>query len=135
MSHCMINLYPYIRVYGMFIYIPICMYIYLPIHAYVCISIHRCVCLYTHVHMCFFYACWQRLKVILFIFVYAGSSLLPRFFSSCSKWGLLCSFGVWAYCSDFSCCRSQALGCMGFANCSTWLSSCRPPQALRHRLS
>ena len=46
----MINLYPYICAYGMFIYIPICMYIYLHIYAYACISIHMCVC--VCIHMC-----------------------------------------------------------------------------------
>ena len=32
-------------------------------------------------------------------------------FSSCSKWGLLSSGGVWAsHCGGFSCCEAQALG-------------------------
>ena len=105
--------------------------------AYVCIFTHMYVCLYTHIHMCFFNACWQLLSdFIYFIFVFAGSLLLHRFFGTCGKWGLLCSFGVWAsYGSEFSCCRSQALGCLGFGNCSTWLSSSGLPQALEHRLN
>ena len=36
------------------------------------------------------------LFIYLLIFGYVGSSLLPRLFSSCSKWGLLSSCGVWA---------------------------------------
>ena len=36
-------------------------------------------------------------------------------FSSC-KWGLLSSCSVWvSHCDGFSCCRAQALGCVGSA--------------------
>ena len=50
----------------------------------------------------------------LFIFVCAGSSLMPGLFSSWSKWGLLFSYGAWAsHCGGFSCHGVQALGYVG----------------------
>ena len=40
-------------------------------------------------------------------------------FSSCCQWGLFSSCGVWdSLCGCFSCCRAQALGCVGFSRCS-----------------
>ena len=49
-------------------------------------------------------------------------------FSSCGKWELLSSCGARAsFCSGFSCCKAQTLGCMGL---SSWGS-----QALEHRLN
>ena len=50
----------------------------------------------------------------LFIFVCAGSSLMPGLFSSWSKWGLLSSCGAWAsHCGGFSCHGVQTLGYVG----------------------
>ena len=41
-------------------------------------------------------------------------------FSSCSKWGLLSSWGVQTFHWDgFSCCRAWALGYTGFSSCGT----------------
>jgi len=35
--------------------------------------------------------------------------------------GLLCRYGARAsHCSDFSCSRAQALGCLGFSSCGSW---------------
>ena len=43
------------------------------------------------------------------------------YFSSCSHWGLLSSWGMQAsHCDGFSCCRARALGHAGFSSCSTW---------------
>ena len=56
---------------------------------------------------------------VYFIFGCAGSSLLCELFSSCSKWGLLSSGSVQAYCCDFSC-EAQALGHVGCRSFSTW---------------
>ena len=58
----------------------------------------------------------------LFVFCYAGSSLLRGLFFSCSKWGLLSS------------CRAWALEYMDFSNCGIWISSCSS-QALEHRFN
>ena len=55
-----------------------------------------------------------KLKFIYSFFGCAGSSLLCGFFPTCSEWGLLSS----VVCGDFSCCRAQALGCVGFSNCA-----------------
>ena len=64
----------------------------------------------------------------LFIFGCAGSSLLLKAFSSCSKRGLLFSWGEQAsHCGGFSCCRAQALGCTGFGSCGA--------QTVAHRSS
>ena len=39
-------------------------------------------------------------------------------FSSCSNWGLLSSWAVWAsHCGGFSCCRAWALGHVGLRSC------------------
>ena len=59
--------------------------------------------------------------IILFIrlcnFGCAVSSLLCGLFSSCGEQGLLSSCRVWAsHCSDFSCCRARALGCVDFSS-------------------
>ena len=59
----------------------------------------------------FLLLCFKIYYFFKFIFDSIGSLLLPGLFYSCSKWGLLSSCGSWAsHCSDFSCCRAQALG-------------------------
>ena len=65
----------------------------------------------------------------IFIYLVAlGLDCCAWAFSSCREWGLLFSCGVWAsHCSGFSCCRSQALGLLGFSSFSLW--------ALEHRLN
>ena len=56
-------------------------------------------------------------------------------FSSCGEQGLLFRCDAWtSHCSGFSCCRKQALGCMGLSSCSPWAQSCSP-LALEHRLN
>ena len=58
----------------------------------------------------------------------AGSSLLHRLYSSCSKQGLLSSCSVQAsQCNDFSRYRARALGHVGLSSCGTW--------ALEYRLN
>ena len=60
------------------------------------------------------------LNVYLFIFGYAGSSLLCRPFSSCGELGLLSSGGVWAsHLGGFSCGRAWALWGVGFSSCGS----------------
>ena len=52
----------------------------------------------------------------LFLWGYAGFSLLRQFFSSCGKEGLLSSYSAQAsHCGGFSCCRAPR--CTGFRNC------------------
>ena len=63
---------------------------------------------------------------MVFTFGCAGSSLLPGFFSSCSKRELLSSCRVWLP-IGFSCCRAQPLGFKGFRSCGSW--------ALEHRFN
>ena len=59
-------------------------------------------------------------KFYLFIFGCAGSVAVQAF-SSCGKWGLLCSFGAPAsHCCGFSCCRAPAVGHAGLSSCDTW---------------
>ena len=61
------------------------------------------------------FQCVLEKKIYLFTFVYAGSSLQCRLFSSCREWGLLPSCNVLAsLCSGFSC-GAQTLGHMGSA--------------------
>ena len=63
-----------------------------------------------------------------FIYDCAGSSLLHRLYSSCSKQGLLSSCSVQAsQCNDFSRYRAWALGHVGLSSCGTW--------ALEYRLN
>ena len=46
--------------------------------------------------------------------------------SSCSNWWLLSSCGAQAsHCGDFSCCRAQALGHVGFSSCGSQASKQR----------
>ena len=60
-------------------------------------------------------------KIYLFIFGYAGPSLLCMVFSSCDKWELLSSHNMWAsHCSIFSFYRALALRHTGFISCGTW---------------
>ena len=67
-------------------------------------------------------------KFYLFIYDCGGSLLLSRFFSSCSKQGLLSSCDARAsHCSGFSCCGAWALGCVGLSSCGS--------QSLEHRLN
>ena len=66
--------------------------------------------------------------LILIIFDCAGSLLLCRLFSSCSKWGLLSSCSVQAsHRGGFSYCRAWAPGYMAFSSCSS--------KTLEHRLN
>ena len=65
----------------------------------------------------------------------AGSSLPHGLFSSCQKWGLLVSCGTKAsHCGGFSCCRAEALGCLGFSSVARGLSI-SSSWALEHRLN
>ena len=69
-----------------------------------------------------------NIRTFIFMFGCAGSSLLCRLFSSCTKWGLLSSCCAQASCgSGFTCCTAQAPGRAGFSACGC--------QALEHRLS
>ena len=71
----------------------------------------------------------QSFHGIFFIyFIYfglSGSSLLQGLFSGCRDQGLLSTSGAQASrCCGFSCCKAQALGCVGFGNCgmsAQWL--------------
>ena len=64
---------------------------------------------------------------MLFIYFWLPWLFVTTLFSSCGGKGLLSGNGTRAsLCSGFSCCRAQALGCVGF---SSWGS-----QALKHRL-
>ena len=64
-----------------------------------------------------------------------GLHCFTGFFSSCSKWGLLSSYGERAsHCSGFSCCGAWAQGHMGFAVGVHGLSSCGS-WVLQHRLN
>ena len=75
------------------------------------------------------------LKIILFIFGCAGSSLLPGLFSSCCEWGLLSSCGAWAsYGCGFSCCRARLQGMWASAVAAHGLSS-GGSWTLEHRLN
>ena len=47
-----------------------------------------------------------------------GSSMLPWAFSSCGEGRGYSSSGT-SHCSDFSCCRAQALGHSGFGSCGS----------------
>lgn len=71
----------------------------------------------------------------LFTFAWAGSWLLRRLFSSCSKWGLLSSYSARAsHCGGFSGCRARALGAGASVVAVCGLSSCGS-SALEHKLS
>ena len=61
-------------------------------------------------------------KLFIYIFLAAlGLRCCAWAFSSCCEEGLLSGCGVQAsHCSDFSCCRAQALGCMGSSTCNAW---------------
>ena len=65
-------------------------------------------------------------KKKLFIFGYAGSSLLQGLFSSCGAWA--------PHCSGFSYCRAQALGCTSSIIVAHGLNRCGY-RALEHRFS
>ena len=55
-------------------------------------------------------------KNYLFL-VAVGLCCYTQAFSSCSEWGLLPSWSVWAsHCGDFSCCGARALGHEGFSS-------------------
>ena len=81
-------------------------------------TLHHCAtCEASHVHtpyLFYFSLCWVFIAVVLF--------------SSCSRWGPLSSCSALPFhCDDFSYCRTQAPGCLGFSSCGT-----RAPE---HRLS
>ena len=69
----------------------------------------------------------------LFTFAWAGSWLLRRLFSSCSKWGLLSSCRVGASCWPWPLswqstgARSCGLHCFGSRALERRLNSCDPP--------
>ena len=66
-------------------------------------------------------------NIYLFIFGCAGLCCCTQASSSCSKQKILSSCGAWAsHCIDFSCCRAQALGSVGFINCSVWIQCLQP---------
>lgn len=55
--------------------------------------------------------------LIYFAFGSVGSLLLRGLFSSCSRWGPPPSYSAWVFgYSGLSCCKAQALGCMGPSN-------------------
>ena len=59
----------------------------------------------------------------MYNFCCTGSSLYSGF-SSCGKWGLLSSCGVWSSrCGGFSCCVAQTLQCTGFSSFCMWAHS------------
>ena len=67
----------------------------------------RCVVI-AHCSFNFFF---DALFICLFIFGCSRSPLLHRLFSSCGEWGLLPSWGAWAFHGGgLSCCRARALG-------------------------
>ena len=62
-------------------------------------------CLFVFFDTLFFFF----LKIYLFIYGYAGSSLLLRLFSRYNEEGLFCHCGAPAsHCGGFSCCRAGA---------------------------
>ena len=72
----------------------------------------------------------QTLFKKIFIYGCAGSSLLPGLFS------LLLSGGAWAsHSCGFSCCRAQALACMGLSHCGSRAPEHRPQQLWRMGLA
>ena len=73
---------------------------------------------------------YQTLFKKIFIYGCAGSSLLPGLFS------LLLSGGAWAsHSCGFSCCRAQALACMGLSHCGSRAPEHRPQQLWRMGLA
>ena len=62
-------------------------------------------------------------NIILFIFGYAGSSLLLRLFASCSEQGLLSSGARSSQSAGFSCCGAWAAGYVGSAVMTPGLQS------------
>ena len=90
--------------------------------------IYVCVCVYIYIYIFFF-------KINLFIFDWAGSSLLPGLFSGCRKQVLVCSCGVWAsYGSGLSCCERGLQGTCISGIALSGLISCGS-QALEPRLN
>ena len=79
------------------------------------------------------FTCLLNVPYYIFFLKYNFISL---FLFGCAEFLLLSSYVVGAsHGSGFSCCRAQALGCMGFGSCiARGLSTC-DPQALQHRLS
>ena len=72
----------------------------------------------------------QRVRTFIFIYL-----LIFGFaWSSCESWGLLSSCGVPAQCAGSSCCRTRAVGYVGFCSSTHGLSSCNS-RALEHKLS
>jgi len=77
----------------------------------------------TETHCCymfffsFFLFCFKNIYLFL---VALGLHCCAWAFSSCGEWGLLSSFGAWAFhFGGFSCCRAWGLGCWGFSRCGT----------------
>ena len=66
------------------------------------------------------------LSYFLFILATLGLHCFAQAFSSCGKRGQLCCGAKVSYCSGFSCCKVQALGCVG--------SAVTAPRALEHTL-
>ena len=63
------------------------------------------------------------ITVCSFIFGCTGSVFAAWAFFSCAKWGLLCCDAWASHCSDFSCCRAQALGTQASVVAALGLSS------------
>ena len=64
------------------------------------------------------------ITVCSFIFGCTGSVFAAWAFFSCAKWGLLCCDAWASHCSDFSCCRAQALGTQASVVAASRLRSC-----------
>ena len=75
------------------------------------------------------------LSIAIYLFMTVlGLRCCSGVFSSCGEQGLPSSCGLQAsHCSDFSCCKAQALGRAGFSSHSSWSQGCGS-QALVERL-
>ena len=62
----------------------------------------------------------DHVKIILFNFGCAGSSLLCQLFSCCSKWGLLFVVVCRLFLQWFLLLQSTAVGHEGFSSCCVW---------------
>ena len=60
-------------------------------------------------------------KFIYLVLPVLGLHCSVRAFSTCGIWGLLSGSGVYvSHCSGFFCCRTGALGHVGFNSCGSW---------------
>ena len=71
-----------------------------------------------------FFTNWAMREAIpyyYYLLAALGLHCCARAFSSYSEQGLLSNCSAWAcHCSDFTCCRAQALECMRFSSRDTW---------------